>query len=202
VKEDVSIKIQCAVAAPEDAALAARLRAQPAAACAEVYSRFADQLYWFIFAQVRGDAETAADLLVETLSEAMRDIRRFDPDRSSLSAWLHGVARRRVICEYRKRSRRKSIPSNAQVPLDTVAETSSDMDLAAAVISRFDARQAVLQLAEVLTELELAVLVLAHVEEFSRREIGQIVGRSEAAVAAILHRAKQKAQERLGESHD
>ena len=185
-----------------DAALAQGLRDHSAEACAELYKRFGTGLYWFILAQLPGEVETAQDLLVETLADAVRDIRRFEARRSPLSAWLHGIARRRVQMELHQRNRRKSIPLARQVPIDAVRESSDGEDLAARTASRLDAQRTIAELAQALSNLEMATLVLSYVEEFSVREIGQIIGRSERAVDSILHRAKRKARERLGNYDD
>ncbi len=48
-----------------------------------------------------------------------------------------------------------------------------------------------------LSEAEMEALTLHYAHDFSEREISRIVGRSERAVHSLLHRAKQKARERL-----
>lgn len=82
-------------------------------------------------------------------------------------------------------------------PLESLSETPDVHDLAADVALRLDAQQQVRLLAGALTELEMEVLVLRCADELSAKEIGQIVGKSERAVHSLLHRAKQKARERL-----
>jgi len=81
--------------------------------------------------------------------------------------------------------------------MEAVRETSDGRDLEASALSRLEAQRQVVALSAVLSELELEVLVLSCVEEFSAREIGQVLGRSERAVHSILHRARTKARERL-----
>jgi len=196
------VKVECMTSDGLDAALAQGLRECPAQACAELYSRFATGLHWFILAQLHGDAETAQDLLVETFADAVRNIGRFDARRSTLSAWLHGIARRRVHMELHQQNRRKSIPLAQQVPIDAVRESSDGEDIAARTATRLDAQKSIAELAQVLSDVEMATLVLSYVEEFSVREIGQIIGRSERAVDSILHRAKRKARESLGDYDD
>ena len=195
-------KAECMTSDGLDAALAQGLRDHPADACAELYNRFATKLCFFILAQLPGEAETAQDLLVETFAEAVRNIRRFDARRSTLSAWLHGIVRRRVHLELRRRNRRKSIPLGQQVSIDAVRESSDPEDIAATTAARLDAQKEIAELAHVLSSLEMATLVLSYVEEFSVREIGRIIGRSERAVDSILHRAKRKARERPGDYDD
>jgi RNA polymerase sigma-70 factor, ECF subfamily len=185
-----------------DGALAKRLRAHPQPACSELYDRFSADLFWFLLAQLRGERETAEDLLVETFADAVRDIGRYDATRATFSSWLHGIARRRVHMELHHRARRKAVPHALQVPLDAAVESGASADLAAGAAARLDAQRTVFALAQVLSDLEMAILTLSYVEEFSLREIAHIVGRSEKAVESILHRAKRKARERLGVQND
>lgn len=193
---------KCVTSQNVDGALAQRLREHPAETCEELYSRFASGMYWFILVQLRGDTETAKDLVVETLADAVRDIGRFDARRATLSAWLHGIARRRVHMELHRRNRHKSVPAALQVSTDVVRESSNGQDIASVTVARVDAQRQVAGLAHVLSDLEMAALVLSYVEEFSVREIGRMIGRSERAVDSILHRAKRKARDKLRDYND
>ncbi len=84
---------------------------------AELYDRFAPGLYRFAVVRLRGDVQTAEDVVIETLVAAVHDLRRFSPATGSFSAWLYGIARRRLLLELRRQARRKSVPREAQVPL-------------------------------------------------------------------------------------
>ena len=179
-----------------DAALVRGLRERAPEACAQLYNRFAPGIHRFAVTRL-GDVETAEDVVVETMVSAVRDIRRFNPRRSSLAAWLYGIARRRVQIEIRRQRRRKSVPASAQVSTEAVRETSDGRDLAATAAARLDAQRKVAHLRALLSDKEIEVLLLSCVEQLSAREIGQAIGRSERAVHSILHRARKKARERL-----
>ncbi len=159
--------------------------------------RFGPKLNRFAQAWLLGDGPAAEDVTVVALLDAVHNISRFDPRRSSFSTWLFGIARRKVQDELRRRRRRSSVPASSQVSVDTVAETAADEDMAEALSSRITAQQQVAKLAEVLSRLEYEVLVLSAAGELSAPEIGRIVGRSERAIHSILHRARKKARKRL-----
>lgn len=135
--------------------------------------------------------------MVETLVDAVRDIARFDSRRSSFSAWLHGIAHHRIQRERRRQRRSKSVPSSMQVPLDTLREVAGGGDLSAHLNDQAASRQRFSQLASILSDIELEVLVLRCVGELSLKEVGRIVGRSERAAESVLRRAKQKAREEV-----
>ena len=180
-----------------DAALAEALREQRPEACEALYDRYAPGVHRFAVARLEGDVGAAEDVVVETMVAVTRDIRRFHPGRSTLAAWVYGIARRRVLLELRRRRRQKSVPAEVQVSAEEVSHISDGVDLAEGVMSRLDARMQVRALRALLSELEFEALVLSCVEELAAREIAQIMDRSERAVHSILHRAKKKARERL-----
>lgn len=62
----------------------------------DLYDRFARGLHRFAMARLQGDVEGAEDVVVETMASAVRDIKRFNPGKSSFAAWVYGIARRRV----------------------------------------------------------------------------------------------------------
>ena len=179
-----------------DAALIAGLRERLPEACAELYDRYGPGIHRFAVTRL-GDIQAAEDVVVETMVGVVRDIKRFNPRRSSLSAWVYGIARRRVLLEIRRRKRLKSVPAKAQVSMASVGDVSDGRDLAEGSARRLDARKTVAELRDALSELEFEMLVLSCVEELSAGEIGQVIGRSERAVHSILHRARTKARGRL-----
>ena len=169
---------------------------QRAEAHAQLYDRYAVGVHRFAMARL-GDEQAAEDVVVETMVEVARDIRRFSPVKGSFAAWVLGIARRRVQMVIRRQKRRKVVPATVQVPMDDAAEVSDGADLATSTAARLDAERTVGDLRSLLPEMEMEVLVLSCVEELSAREIGQVIGRSERAVHSILHRARTKARERL-----
>lgn len=180
-----------------DTALVAGLRERCPEACSALYDRFAPGLHRFAALRLGGDALAAEEVVVEAMVSAVRDIGRFDPRRSSLAAWLYGIARRRVQMEIRRQRRQKSVPTGMQVSVEAVRAVSDGRDLAASASARLDAQRKVAAVRDALSGIEMEVLLLACVEEMSAGEIGQAIGRSERAVHSILHRARQKARGRL-----
>ncbi len=174
------------------AALLRGLRAGSSQAWAKLYDQLAPGIHRFAVSCLSGDVETAEDVVVETLAQAARGIARFDPQKSSLSAWIYGIARHRVQAELRRRSRRKSVPAWAQVSFDDLSELADSRDLGARTAARLDAQRRVGQLPDLLSDAEMEVLDLSAIEELPGKEMGRVVGRSEQATRSLLKRAKQK----------
>jgi RNA polymerase sigma factor (sigma-70 family) len=168
------------------------LRAGSSHAWARLYDQLAPGIHRFAVSCLSGDAETAQDVVVETLAHAARDIARFDPQRSSLSAWIYGIARHRVQSELRWCTRRKSVPAWAQVSFEDLSELADSHDLGARTAARLDAQRRVGELTGLLSDSEIELLDLSAVEELPGEEISRVVGRSEQATRSLLKRAKQK----------
>jgi len=178
------------------------LRERSPEACKRLCEQFGPRIHRFAAARLLGDGQSAEDVMVQALADATRNIGRFNPRKSTFSAWLYGIVRRKIQGEKRQQSRLKSVPTSAQVPMEGVAELSQGQDMAAGLVARLEAQRQVAVLASVLSDLEMEVLVLHCVDELSAREVGQIVGRSERAIHSILHRARRKARERLASDGD
>ena len=176
-----------------------RVREAEPAAHEELCDRFGAALHGFAASRLVDDEELAEDVVVQTLADAVRNIGHFNPRRSSLRAWLFGIARRKIQGERRKLLRSKSVPPSAQMWVEELGEVASGEDVAGGVAARLDARRKVAEVARVLSDGEMEALVLHCVDGFSVMEIGRIVGRSTRAADSLLHRARTKARERLVE---
>jgi RNA polymerase sigma factor (sigma-70 family) len=193
---------QLVTAACDDAALAERLARGESAAYGDLCDRFGPGLHGFAASRLAGDKDLADDVMVQTLTDAVRNIRRFNPRRSRLRSWVYGIARRKIGLERRRQRRRKSVPAAAQVPMEAASGMVVQGDIADISVARLDAERQAARIAALLTDIEMEVLILHCVDEFSVKEIAGIVGRSERAVDSLLHRARRKAREGLGHDDD
>lgn len=188
--------------ADSDADLLRRLQRADTTAYPDLCDRFGPPLHGFAASRLAGDQELARDVMVQTLVDAVRNIRRYNPRKATFSAWLYGIARRQIRLALRRRSRKKSIPPSAQVPLDSLADIAAPTNPGDDLASHLHAKQQVALLAQSLSESEMEVLTLQYVDELSAKEIGRILGRSQAAVESLLYRARQKARESLSNHAD
>lgn len=173
------------------------LREASPRACSLLYRRYAPGLHRFANTRLAGDSALAEEIVLQTLMDAVRNIRAFNPRKATFSAWLFGIARHNLADELRRQRRRKSVPRAAQMSIEVLPEAPDQADLADRVSARLDAQRQFTALAEVLSAVELEALILQHIDQLSLQEIGQVLGRSERAVQSLLHRARSKARERL-----
>jgi RNA polymerase sigma-70 factor (ECF subfamily) len=188
---------QATVAAEADGDLVRRLLQGDASAHPEFCSRYGPALHRFAVSRLGGDQDAADDIVLEALTDGLRNIRRFDAHKSTLHTWLHGIARHRIQRERRRQRKSTSPPPSAVVSLDASGHDPPGDDIAPGVAERLEARQKVAHLATVLSDTEMEILTLRCVGEFSTKEIARIVRRSERAVETLFLRAKRKARESL-----
>ena len=146
------------------------------------------------------DASDAEDLVQDTFVKAYRFYDRFEAG-TNLKAWLFRIQTNTFINRYRRKVRERDVlegTSGAPVG-DGVMSRAAMRALSQPVAS---AEQAVLAreienaLATLPDEHRLMVL-LADVEEFSYREIAEVVGCPIGTVMSRLHRARRSLQEHL-----
>ena len=137
-----------------------------------------DAVYRFLVASAGPGA--ADDCFQETFVAALRAYPRVEPG-SNLRAWLFTVARNKAIDHHRARRR-------APVPVASVPERAApapeeplDGDLWAAVGA--------------LPEKQRAAVVLRFVSDLSHREIGRVIGCSDAAARRSVHDGLKRLRE-------
>jgi RNA polymerase sigma-70 factor (ECF subfamily) len=126
-----------------------------------------------------GDRAAAEDAVQETFLRA-----RDAPPLESPRAWLSTVVTR--LCLDQLKSARARRESYVGPWLPEPLPTSDDP-----LLSRETISIAFLVLLETLSPVERAVFLLHEVFDYSHAEVAEIVGKEEAAVRQILHRAKQ-----------
>lgn len=162
-------------------------------------TQYLDNLYANALRLTHNPAD-AEDLVQETFLKAYRFRARFEQG-SNLRAWLFRIQYNAFVNRYRRRTKRREIYDElAQGP---VAETAVSHS-AVAALSDPDGNALRPMLAEEieaalnsLPEDQRTVVMLADVEEFSYREIAEIVGCPIGTVMSRLHRARGALKERL-----
>ena len=130
------------------------------------------------------DGDLAQDAVSETFLVAWRRLADV-PTGSDTLPWLYGVARRVLANQRRGNLRRAELSSRL------AREWLPDLDVDAGVLFD-DERRTVLSALVRLRAGDQEILRLAVWEELSHRQIGLVVGCSEATVAVRLHRARAR----------
>ncbi len=172
------------------------------AAFGQLYDRYAERIYRFIFLKTgqKGDSE---DLLHEVFLAGWRTIGSYELRGGiPLTSWLYRIAGNRVIDWYRTRKGNSSLDEmteNNTLPVE-LASTGHTALLEA--LDRGLAMDAVMKGIRSLNDTEQTVLLMRYVEDLSPEETALAVGKTAGAVRLIQHRAIAKLKKKLEVPHE
>jgi RNA polymerase sigma-70 factor (ECF subfamily) len=154
------------------------------------YRRYADRMLGY-FVRRTHDAELAADLTAETFAAALTSRRRYRADAGNASAWLFGIASKKLIDAQRRgyaerRARRRLGMERIALTDDDVARIESLAGIEAGT------------LIEVLVPDQRAAVKAHVVDERDYAEIAHDLHVSEAVVRKRVSRGLVALRERIG----
>ena len=145
------------------------------------------RLRGFFRRRLGGRDDDVEDLVQETLIAVHQRRATYDPDRP-LGAWVHAIARYKLIDRYRR--------SGRTVPLDDVAEPADDFAFAEAS----DARRDLDRLFDTIPQKQANVLRATRIEGLSTAEAADRLGIGESDVKVSAHRGLKALAARIRDS--
>jgi RNA polymerase sigma-70 factor (ECF subfamily) len=145
---------------------------------AELYDAYIRPIYDFIYYKTH-HRETAEDLTSETFFKALKNIQKFDQNRS-FKSWLYAIANHTVIDHYRTARPTKDIDDVWDLPGEDNMVRDAETKLALAEVQKHLGK---------LSAIQRDILVLRLWQDLSYKEIAEIVGKSEANSKMIYSRA-------------
>ena len=179
-----------AAAAPDLAALLAKVARGDEAAFAGVYDRFGTAVYGLVRRVVRDPAQSE-EVTQEVLLEVWRNAAQYDPGRGSATAWVMVLAHRRAVDRVRsvqKESERERRTATADVPFDEVAE---------AVESSLE-RERVRRCLRSLTELQRESVTLAYYGGYTYGQVASLLGVPAGTIKTRMRDALIRLRDCLG----
>jgi RNA polymerase sigma-70 factor (ECF subfamily) len=168
---------------PSDPELVVRAARGDAGAFGDLYERYLDEIFRFIFYRIL-DQDEAEDLTERVFLKAWEALPRGSRPVSNFRAWLYRVARNQVIDRHRTHK--------PTVPLE---EVTTLRDGATAPEAAAEAREESAELAAMVARLEpryQQVLVCRFVNGLSHAETAQVLGLKENHVRVLQYRALQE----------
>ena len=142
------------------------------------------------YLRLHGAAEPD-DLASETFIGVFTGLAGFTGDEAGLRAWVFTIAHRRLLDDWRRRSRR---PQAADDPADLSGHAGGDVEDDA--LTRLGA-EAVERLCGELPPDQRSVLLLRILADLTVDQVAQVLGRSVASVKALQRRGLRTLRERL-----
>lgn len=139
--------------------------------------------------------EAAEDIAAETWVQVVRGLAGFRGDEPAWRSWLFTTARRRLVDEARRRSRRPTAPLDEA----SLAQLPGVADVADLAMERFSTRSA-LGLLTRLPPLQAEVIALRVIAGLDTDAVARMVGRTPGAVRVAAHRGLRKLAQILAEA--
>jgi len=178
-----------ALAADPDAALLIAVGQGNEAALTDLVERWKTPLLNFFYRSV-GSYETAEDLSQVVFVRLYRAAPAYQPT-AKFSTFLFHIARRLLINEFRRQSRK---PADATDPADIHASVCGREPL-----ELMEIEEAFQQVVITLPENQRTALLLLKQQELSYQQIAELMGASESAVKTWIFRARQHLRDSLRE---
>lgn len=168
--------------AEEEVQLLARAQAGDAAAFGDLYERYLNAIYHYVFYRVdnRADAE---DLTEAIFLRAWQALDKNPPREVSFRLWLYRIAHNAVVDHYRMRKE--------QVGLETVREFPDPVEGPEAAMARKERADNVRRAMAQLKAEHQQVLTCRFVVGLSHTETAVVMESSEGAMRALQYRAVQ-----------
>ena len=149
---------------------------------------YVDRIYRFIYFKI-SNKEDAQDITSEVFLKTWQYINN-KKKVQNFNALIYQIARNSVIDHYRKRTQTELV--REEDILKTIHDKRSEQ-----IIEQIDIDSDMKGIETMLLRLKdeyREVVLLRYIEEFSIKEIAEIIGKSTGATKVILHRAMKKLQ--------
>ena len=170
----------------DDEALAREATENPPA-FAGLYRRHVNRVYRYLLARV-GDVHEAEDLTAQTFLAALEGIAGYR-GRGEFVAWLLGIARRKAADHFRR--------DRTTLPIEAAAYVPDPNPLPDAVVEQRLRLERVAQALRGLSPDRAEALSLRVFGGLNTADVSRVMGKSEAAVRMLVHRAVRDLRERL-----
>lgn len=165
-------------------ALVHRAQAGDAEAFGELYDRYVDLVYRYVYYRV-GSAQLAEDLTSETFLRALRRLSSFTWQGRDIGAWFVTIARN-LIADHYKSSRYK-----LEMTTDDLAESGAPLTQEGPENAVLEAMQnkVLLEAVKKLNPEQQECIVLRFLQGLSVAETAQAMGKNDGAIKALQYRA-------------
>ena len=161
----------------------------------KIYDRYARQIYRFVYLKVSSPRDSE-DLTSEVFLRFWRNISENGSDKRKIEnpgALLYRIANNLVIDFYRKKSRTDLIVD----PEDSIlAKIEDKFDLNSQMSVDSDVEEIKKALCQIKNEYQ-NIIIWRYLDDFSNKEIAQILEKPEGTVRVLIHRALKELKKQL-----
>jgi RNA polymerase sigma-70 factor (ECF subfamily) len=164
--------------------LVERAVAGDADAFGELYSRYLDAIYRYIFFRI-GEQREAEDLTENVFLKAWEALPGYKDFGNPFSSWLYRIAHN-IVVDYHRKIKPIIHEGDSESIQDQVIDEAANT---LTVLIEAEDLQALAKAINQLTSEQQQVIILRFIEELSHAEISKIIGKNEGTCRMIQHRA-------------
>jgi RNA polymerase sigma-70 factor (ECF subfamily) len=164
------------------------IRVQSEAHFAELYSRYFQRIYNFVYARMRNHAETE-EVVQETFLAVFRSFGNYR-GQSSLLSWIYGIAKNTTNNSLR-RAKSQSERIDLAGEADLAPRPSIDLGMPDEQLDLHRFREQLTERLDTLATWQAEIFEMRHFENLSIPEISKRTSRSSDAVRSSLYRVKR-----------
>lgn len=176
---------------PNEAQLIAQAQAGDKTAVSSLYEAYAQAIYRYISYRVDSDM-LAEDLTAEVFLRMVQGLPRYRDVGAPFGAWLYRIAATQIADHYRQ---------NRRIAPETISENepSDDTDPFGKTAQN-EERETLRRALATLPEDQQTLLIMRFMQQLPHSEVAAVLGKSEAAIRVMQHRALQTLGKALGAS--
>jgi RNA polymerase sigma-70 factor (ECF subfamily) len=171
-----------------DAVLLEQAREFDAAALAEIYDRYAEPIYRYLYRLI-GSAQVAEDLTGEAFVRFLYALGSRKAPRGQLRGWLYRVAHNLAMDYFRKQSKMGFVDLDEELLAGTHSPTT--------MLEQQQREQRVRWAIRQLTTTQQQVILLRFGEDLPISDVGKLLGKSEGSIKLLQYRAIRRLQKLL-----
>ena len=172
--------------ATPDSRLLERAREDDSQALAEIYDRYAESIYRYLYRYV-GDAAQAEDLTSEVFLKLLQVLNTPRAPGDHLQGWLYRVAHNQAMDWFRRQ--KKNVSASLEDRPDGHPELVAVDDSPLISLERRQSQQQLREAIRQLTTDQQRVILLRFGEGLKCRQVAELMGKSEGAIKILQHRA-------------
>lgn len=158
-------------------------RENDAQALAEIYDRYAEPIYRYLY-RLLGDAAEAEDLTSEVFLRFLQALDTSRAPRDRLLGWLYRVARNLAMDWFRREGKRKTLSLDEELV--------ANEDSPSTTVEERQIRQRLRRSINELAPSQQQVILLRFGEGLRVSEVSRLMGKSEGAIRVLQHRAVKR----------
>ena len=148
----------------------------------ELYNRYFEQIYRFVYKRLGGMEHIAGDLTQQTFMKAMANLHKYEERGFPFSSWLYRIAQNEVAMYFRSQKKNVSVEINEQQLSSIVSELQNGQFMS------LDEQETLVAILNSLKDEHLDIIELRFFQEMSFKEIADIYSITEASAKMRTYR--------------